>query len=523
MSGIDFSIVFQNLFTWDVLLALVIGVTTGIIFGAIPGLNANLATSLLLPISFGMKPVPGLVMLTAVYTSTVYGGSITAILIHTPGTGSSAATAIDGFELTKQGRGLTAVGMATISSAFGGMLSAIALFSLAQPLASLSLKFGPLEYFALGILGLTVVSALAGKDPLKGLIAVCFGCLIGTVGVDPIKGVQRFTFGLFDLQNGLSNVAVLMGVFSISQVLIGIESIAKGEETIVRDPDEYMKGNRLPSHREFVECLPATIRSSIMGILIGIVPAAGAMISSWICYGQGKKWSKHPEMFGKGAMEGVVCSETGNNAATGGALIPMMALGIPGSSVAGIILGGFVMHGLTPGFALFRTSGNLCYSIIVGFFFANLLMGIFGLLFSIPVAKIAVVPMKILYPLVLAVASMGCFSINGRMVDVFVMTIFGFIGYILRKNKFDLSPLVLGLILGDIIEINLNNAIILSKGNFMGYVFSRPIALVLFVISAVSVIAPFVSPLIKKLFKRSKPVSASAADVKETVGEQDDI
>lgn len=485
--------VIQNLLSLDVLIALVIGTTAGIIIGALPGMGANLATSLLLPITFSMEPVAGLVMLTAVYTSTVYGGSITAVLLHTPGTASSAATAIDGFELTKQGRGMAAVGAATIGSAIGGAFSAIALLFLARPLADVSLKFGPLEFFFVGLFGLTIISSLSAKSPVKGLISAVFGLLLGVIGLDPEFSTPRFTFDILYLQDGLTSAAVLMGLFSISQVLINIEKIAKNQTTIVDDPKKAMQGSIWPTKQEMKESTGAIVRSSVLGVIIGIIPAAGASIGSWIGYNEAKKRSKHPEKFGNGSIEGVIASETANNAVTGGALIPMMALGIPGSGSTAIIMGGFLIHGLNTGYSMFQKTGEYAYAIIIGFFAANVLMGILGMLFAKYAAMLAIVPMNLLLPMIIAVASMGAFAIKGRTIDVIVMLIAGIFGYFMRKTDFELAPMVLGLILSEIIENNIRRAQVLAKGDMLGYFFTRPISIFL----AVLVIGTLVWPMIR--------------------------
>lgn len=503
--------VIQNLLSLDVLIALMIGTTAGIIIGALPGMGANLATTLLLPVTFSMQPVAGLVMLTAVYTSTVYGGSITAVLLHTPGTASSAATAIDGFELTKQGRGMAAVGAATIGSSIGGAFSAIALLFLARPLADVSLKFGPLEFFFVGLFGLTIISSLSGKSPIKGLIAAVIGLLLGTIGLDPDYSTPRFTFDLLYLQDGLTSAAVLMGLFSISQVLINIEKIAKNQTTIVDDPKKALQGSIWPTKQEMHESVPTIIRSSIMGVVIGIIPAAGASIGSWIGYNEAKKRSKRPELFGKGSIEGVLASETTNNAVTGGALIPMMALGIPGSGSTAIIMGGFLIHGLNTGYTMFQRTGEYAYAIIIGFLLANILMGVLGMLFAKYAAMLAVVPMNLLLPLIISVASMGAFALNGRTIDVVVMLIAGIVGYFMRKTDFELSPLVLGLILSEIIESNIRRATVLAKGDMVGYFFSRPISVLL----AVLVVGTLVLPLIQDKLKSKKKQAAPADDAEE--------
>ena len=503
--------VLQNVFTVDVMVALVIGTVAGIIIGALPGMGANLATSLLLPITFSMKPVAGLVMLTAVYTSTVYGGSITAVLLHTPGTASSAATAIDGFELTKQGRGMTAVGAATIGSMIGGSVSAVALLLMARPLADVSLKFGPLEFFFVGLFGLTIISSLSAKSPLKGLIAAVVGLLLGVIGLDPDYSTPRFTFGNLYLEDGLTSAAVLMGLFSISQVLVNIEKIAKNQTTIVDDPKKALQGSIWPTKEEMKDSVATIVRSSILGVIIGIIPAAGASIGSWIGYNEAKKRSKHPELFGKGSIEGVFASETANNAVTGGALIPMMALGIPGSGSTAIIMGGFLIHGLNTGYSMFSKTGEYAYSIIFGFLLANILMGILGLAFAKYAAMLAVVPMSILLPMIICLGSLGAFAIKGRTIDVIVMLLSGTLGYFMRKTGFELSPLVLGLILSEIIENNIRRTMVLAKGNLVKYFFTRPISVFL----AVLVLGTVLWPLVQEHILPKKKKAESAPEEEE--------
>ena len=483
--------VFQMMTEWGSLVGLFIGVVGGMIIGALPGFSASMGVALLIPVTYGMSPVAGLVMLVSVYTSAIYGGSITATLCHTPGTPASAATAIDGYKLTQQGRGMEAVGVCTVASAIGGSVGALALLFLSPPLGRFSLQFSSLEYFMLAIFGVTIIASLAGESIVKGLFSGILGLFLGTVGLDAITGAPRFTFGSIQLEDGIQFVPALIGMFSISQVMIIAEDIYKGRSTILADEAE-MQGRILPPWGEFKTLLPTIGRSSILGTIIGIIPAAGAGVSSWVCYSLGKRFSKHPELFGNGSFEGVASSESGNNAATGGALVPLITLGLPGSAVAAILLGGMLMHGLVPGASMFTEKAAITYTIIVGFLLANILMGIIGLLIARYVARVSTIPMGVLGPLVVALSTIGTYAIRNNMFDVYVMLGFGALGYLLRKTGFATAPLVLGMVLGEIVESNWRRALILSRGNMFAYFLSRPISLVLLALVILSMFSPII-------------------------------
>ena len=485
-------------FTGEVWLSLVIGVLGGMLVGALPGLSASMAVALLIPVTFQMSPAAGLVLLVSVYTSAIYGGSVTACLIHTPGTPSSAATALDGFPLTKQGQGLKAIGISTVSSMIGGTISAIALLFIAPQLSKLSLLMSSLEYFFLALFGLTVIGSLAGDSMVKGLMSGVLGLLIGCIGLDVMNGSPRYTFGVIALESGIQLVPAMIGLFSISQVMMSVEDLVRGKHVILDDPDSLLKGNPIPSLKEMKEILPTIGISSILGILIGIMPGAGADIGSWVAYNSAKKRSKHPEKFGHGAIEGIAASESANNAVTGGAIIPLLTLGIPGSGVTAIMLGGMMIKGLVPGHELFTTQGNITYCIILGFLVANILMGIFGLLIARQVVKISVVPMTILCPIIVALSTIGSYAVNGSMVDVYVMLVFGFIGYFARKLGFATAPIVLGLILGPMAEKNWRQALMFARGDMLHYFLGRPVSIVL----AILVIVGLFSPILMALFNK---------------------
>ena len=491
----------QNLLTLDAVLALVAGTVGGMVIGALPGFSAAMGVSLLIPITYGMNPVAALTMLVAMYTSAIYGGSITAILCHTPGTPASAATAIDGYQLTKKGRGMEAMGVATFGSALGGTVSAIAMLLIAPALGAFSLKFSVLEYFLLAVFGLTVIASLAGDSVIKGLFSGVMGLALGCVGLDAITGVPRMTLGVIQLEDGINFVPALIGLFSISQVMSLAWDVYHGKKgSVIEDQENLKKSRRLPPWKEMKTLFPTMGRCSIVGTIVGIVPAAGAGVSSWICYSLGKRFSKHPEEFGHGALEGVASCETGNNAATGGALIPLITLGLPGSSVAAILLGGMMIHGLTPGTSMFTEHAPTTYAIMIGFLIANILMGVIGMFAAKYIARVSTVPMGLLGPVIVALATAGTFAIRNNMFDVYVMLAFGLIGFVLKKCGFAAPPMILGMVLSEICENNWRRAVILAnaKGGMLQYFMGRPIAIVLAILIVISLFSPILMNYVNK-------------------------
>ncbi len=503
--------VISHLFTLQVLLALVVGVGGGIIIGALPGLGATMGIAILIPVTYTMDPVAALVMLTAIYTSAIYGGSITAILLHTPGTPASAATAMDGYALTLRGEGLRAIGMSTVGSMIGGTASGVMLLVIAPPLARFSLRFNAPEYFLLAIFGLSIIGTLAADNLLKGLISGVLGLCLALVGYDIVYGTPRFDYGITALQSGIQTVPALIGLFSLSQVMIQAEHIGKGANRVTETAE--LKGRFFPTAAEMKMLIPNFIRSSILGIIVGILPGAGGDIGSWVGYNEAKRFSKHKEEFGKGSIEGICASETANNAVTGGALIPLMTLAIPGSSAAAVLLGGLMIHGLTPGSALFTTQADITYSIIVGFIVANIAMGVVGMLAARYVVKVVKVPYGILAPIIVVLSVVGAYAINISFSDCCVMLVFGFLGYYMRKFDFPTAPVVLGLILGSMAEQGLLRSMIMAKEtNLLLYYISRPICLVLLVMILMAVFAPALMAVLSKRMHKLD-VAATGADV----------
>lgn len=488
----------SNFMSLQVWIGLAVGVIGGMVVGAMPGLSGGMAIALLLPVTYSMEPVAALVMLMAIYTSSMTGGSISAILLHTPGTPANAATAMEGYPLTKQGRGLEAVGMSMLSSGIGGLLSAIALLVIAPPLAAVSLKFSEPESFLISIFGLTVIGSLAGKSILKGLLMGMVGLFMATIGMDAVSGTLRYTFGSDWLMNGIQMVPALIGLFTIAQVMDTCENYKEANKSILEQSNVTLGKKMLPTLKEIPHYVSNWFISSVIGIVVGILPGAGGNIGSWIAYDQAKKTSKHKEEFGKGSLDGLAACETGNNAVTGGSMIPLMTLSIPGSPNAAIILGGMLIQGLVPGARLFTTQAATTYSILIGFALANILMVFVGLAIARYVVHVTRVPNSILMPVVVSLALIGSYAINASMFDVFVAIFFGFLGYLMNKLDLSSAALILGLILGGTAESGLMLSLVMARGNVFAYYFGRPICLGLMVLIAISIAGPLLSRLREK-------------------------
>lgn len=509
----DLGAIFANLFTLQTLIGWIIGVGGGMIIGALPGLGATMGIAILTPLSFTMEPVAALVMLTSIYTSAIYGGSITAILLHTPGTPASAATAMDGYQMTLRGEGLRAIGISTVASAIGGTISGFSLLLIAPPLARISLRFNAPEYFLLALFGLTIIGSLSAENILKGLISGVLGLSLALVGYDVMNGIPRFAYGVTALQSGIQTVPALIGLFSISQVLIQAENLNKKRKSEHVDPSAVeLKGRFFPTKEEMKLLTPNFIRSSLLGIIVGILPGAGGDIGSWVGYNEAKRFSKHKDEFGKGSIEGICGSETANNAVTGGALIPMMTLGIPGSSAAAVLLGGFMIHGLVPGHQLFTEHANITYAIIIGFIIANLLMGLLGAATAKYIVKVVKVPYAIMAPIIIVLSIVGAYAINISFMDCVITAAFGLLGYFMRKFGFPTAPVVLGLILGPMAEQGLLRSFLMAKNTMiLEYYLTRPICIILIVMILASLFAPM---LMNKLSqKMNKPsIAETGAD-----------
>lgn len=467
------------------LLAMIAGVTIGIVIGCLPGLSAAMGVALLLPMTFSMDASTGLIMLGAIYCGAIFGGSISAILIHTPGTPASAATAIEGYQMTLKGQAGKALGVACIASFFGGLLSCISLYFFAPLLAQLAMKFGSPEYFWLSIFGLTIIAGVSSKSIIKGLISGAFGLLISTIGMDPMEGVKRFMFGQSSLYEGINVTCALIGLFSMSQAL------RLAEKAITqRAKAQKFSDKMLPTKAEMKKIAPTIGRSWIIGNLIGILPGAGASIACFMGYNSAKQFSKTKEQFGKGSIEGVAGSEAANNAVTGGSLIPMLTLGIPGESVTAVLMGGLIIQGLTPGPDLFiGETAKMTYTFFAGFVLTQFAMLGIGLLGCRVFAQIARLSDAILIPAVTILCVVGSFAIHQNLFDVVIMLIFGVIGYLTQKFDLNNAAIVLALILGPIGEKGLRRSLALSGGD-PSILFSTPLCWILIVLCVFGIFSP---------------------------------
>ena len=459
------------------------GTVLGILFGSIPGITVTMGVALFLPITFSMEPVQGLSLLMGLYIGGTSGGLISAVLLNIPGTPASICTCFDGAPLAQQGKAGKALGIGIVFSFLGGMFSLIVLFFVSPWLASVALNFGAYEYFSIGIFSLTLVSTMSGKSFIKGLISALLGFSFTFIGMAPITALPRFTFGFKQLNGGLSLLPILIGLFAVSQLF---ESSGETEQEV--KPIEYsIKGFGF-SLKEFVSQKWNFLRSAVIGTGVGILPGLGGAICSVVAYGVAKKQSKYPEKFGTGVIDGIVASETANNASTGGALVPLMTLGIPGDNTTAILLAGFMVHGITPGPLLFENNGVLVYGIFTALVLANIFMIISEFGGMRLFVKVLAVPKHILLPIVITLCVIGSYGLNNRMFDVWTMLFFGILGFVMKKFEIPSTPLLLGFILGPIIETELRRGLMRSQGSFLPF-FTEPISGVILTITILVVLA----------------------------------
>lgn len=471
--------------TWQNIFAMIGGTAGGIIIGGLPGLSCTMGIALLVPITFAMPPETGLLLIAGIFNGAIYGGSISATLVRVPGTPAAIATTFDGYPMTLKGEADRALELGITASTFGGVFSAIVLLLLAPPLAEISLKFGPSEFFWLAIFGLSIVATLSQGALIKGLISACLGLLIGTVGMDPITARARYAFGTPNLLSGVGMLPMLIGLYSIPQVL----NFAGSVITKVQITDSGGRRILRRPFQEFGKLWRTYIRSTIIGIIIGIIPAAGANIASLVGYNQAKRASKQPELFGTGHPEGVVGSEAANNAVTSAALIPLLALGIPGCPAAAVILGGIMIHGLNVGPDLFQRNPDVVYTFIMGMLVTNFIMLFMGFYGARTIFRnIPKVPRNVLGPIIAVLCIIGSFALKNSMFDVYTMLIFGFIGYFMEKYGYSLAPIVLAVILGPMAEANVRRAFQINS-DWVSALFASPICILLFVISLLSVVS----------------------------------
>lgn len=450
----------------DTILLIFGGTLLGVIIGAIPGLTVTMGVALFLPVTFAMEPVNGLSLLMALYIGGTSGGLIPAILLKIPGTPSSIATTYDGYPMAARGEAGKALSVSIICSFLGGVLSLAVLFWVSPMFAEVALQFGPYEYFAIALFSLTLVAGLSEGSLLRGLGAAGMGLVVAFVGMAPITAFPRFTFGWTELDGGISLLPALIGLFAVAQV------IEAGESTLREKPlkaAKYSLRDMGFSISAGMAHLGNLLRSSFIGVGIGVLPGLGGSVSNLVAYGVAKKRSKHPEKFGTGITDGLVASESSNNATSGGALVPLMTLGIPGDNTTAILLAGFMIHGITPGPMLFESHGILVYGIFTALVISNIFM--IGVLYGGMggIVRILSVPKHILLPIIMMLCVVGAYGINNRMFDVGCMLVFGILGWLMKKVRLPITPLLLGFILGPIIEVNLRRGLMSSRGDFLPF------------------------------------------------------
>lgn len=476
------------------ILGLFFGVLVGIAFGCMPGLSVNMGLALLFPVAFTIKGIGGIIMLLGIYCGAIYGGSISAILLKTPGTPASVATTLDGYPMaTKMHQPGRALGLSTMASTFGGVFSTICLILLAPQLAKVALQFSKPEYFALAIFGLSIITSVSSGSVVKGIMGGLIGLFLATVGIDAMSGTLRFTLDTTYLLGGVSFIPILIGVFAFAQVLSSIEDYYHREVSEVKLAVDRL----LPSFEDIKRVFVTLVRSSAIGTFIGCVPGTGGDIASFVSYDQAKRWSKHSKNFGNGEPEGICASEAGNNAVSGGAFIPVLTLGIPGDGATAIMMGALMVQGLQPGPLLFVEKAPDVYAIFIGLLLANVIMGILGFSLLRFFIKVVSVPMHILLPIIVMMTFVGTYSYNNSMNDVYLMVASGFIGYFLNKLGFSMSAIIIGIILGGMAEQNFVGSLIMSDGAFSIF-FTRPLCLFFLLAAAVSLLSPFLGKLFKK-------------------------
>ncbi|MCL2674433.1 MAG: tripartite tricarboxylate transporter permease [Defluviitaleaceae bacterium] len=470
---------------------LFLGVAAGITIGALPGLTATMGVALVLPLTFGMDAASGILLLIGVYKGAIYGGAIPSILLRTPGTPASAAATIDGYEFSKRGEGGRAIGICTVASFVGGIISCIAIILIAPQLARFALRFSSPEFFMLAVFGLTIISSVSGKHVAKGLLCGFMGILVSTIGIDIVTGVPRYTFGNVNLLGGISFIPAMIGLFAMTEVLSNVETIN------IKTMEAQRVSKVIPTKEDMKVIYKSGGIGGVIGTLIGIVPGAGAEIAAFVVYNFSKQTSKQPEKYGTGITEAIAAPESANNAQTGGALIPMLTLGIPGDATTAILIGALTMQGLQPGPLLFQDHAALVYTIFGGMVLANVFMLILGLSTVNIFTKLLSIPKTVLTPLIAVLCVVGAYAINMNFFDVYVMMFFGVLGYFLKKLDVPIAPATIGIILGPMAERHFRTALIMSGGEMSVFV-SSPIAVTFLTLAILTIALPFIRKRMRK-------------------------
>ncbi|MCF6410744.1 tripartite tricarboxylate transporter permease [Pseudalkalibacillus salsuginis] len=472
---------------------LLIAIVIGYIGGAIPGVSGTMLVVIMLPVTYALEPTAAFILLTGIYAITAFSGAISAILLRTPGTPEAVVTTFDGYPMAQQGNPGRALGIAIFCSVTGGVIGTLCLITITPALANVALSFSSPEYFALTVLGLTVVASLSGKELAKGLIGVLFGLMISVIGMDPLTGTLRYTFDATVLTSGIDLIPVIIGLFALSEFLKKTKDSHVVQETISNVKTKIFE-------IEIFKKIKGTMaRSSIIGVFIGILPGVGATTASMLSYSEAVRWAKDEEKasYGKGNPKGIAASETSNNAAAMGTLVPLLSLGIPGGATAAVLLGAFILHGMQPGPMLFKTEPELMYTIFAGLLLANIAMLVVSKPFIKLFQRIVNVPYHVLGPLVVVFCVIGTYTVRNNYFDILIMILFGIIGYILEKYKFPLATIILGVVLGPLTESEFRRSIQMANGDFSIF-FTRPISLILIIISVLMLFYPMINDYIKK-------------------------
>lgn len=468
------------------LLLIVAGLVIGVFLGALPGIGSSMAIVLALPFTYFLDVVPAIALLVTIYVGSTYGGSITAILFNTPGTPESVATTFDGYPLAQKGQAGKALGLAISSSAFGGIFAVLVMLFLSPWLSQFALKMHSSEYFALAFLGMAVISSIGSKNTIKAIISGLMGIFISTIGVDPITATDRFTFNSIELMNGISYIPIMIGAFALSEVftqIVGNQDGDNGASSKIK-----VGAYKL---REFLSYKWVALKSSIIGTVIGILPGTGGSIASFVSYGVAMRTSKNQEEFGKGSEEGLVAPESSNNAAAGGAMIPTLILGIPGSPTTAVILAALILHGLQPGPQLLTDQPILLYSVFFAMFIASVLTFVVGR-FGIQVFELLLkLPYSIIATFIILLSLLGAFAVDNNILNVWIMLIFGVVGYLMKIFDFSVPSLILGIVLGPLMEESFRRHLLLNNGNYMSF-FHSPITVIILSVSLLAILLPLV-------------------------------
>lgn len=492
-----------SIFQPSVLLFITLGTFTGLIIGALPGLTGNMAIALMVPLTFAMDPTTGLAFLAAIYCSAIFGGSISAILLGIPGTISSFATTLDGHPMAKQGRAGEALGISTLSSVFGGLFSAVVLMFFTPFLAEQALRFGPAEYFAVAVLGLSCIASIGGGSLNKGLLSGAIGLLISCIGMDPQSGYKRYTFGMMELLEGIELVPALIGFFGVLAVLKTAEK-CKDISRFDTFPDV---GSVWIGWKAIARLLPTWIRGAILGTVVGIIPGTGTNVATFMSYDLEKKTSKNPEKFGTGEPRGVAAPEAANNAVTGGSMVPLLALGVPGNATSALFLGAIMIHGMRTGPVFFTEHPDVIYGLFIAFFLANLIMAPLGLFILRYMKTILSVPENLLSSIILAFCVTGVYSLGSNPFDVLVLIFTGILGYACYKVNLPTAPMIVAMVLGPLTERNLRQALVANKGSW-SFLWDRPLTLVILLISFASFFVPMLLNYLKARRAQKKAAQA---------------